>query len=183
MSKRVQASALAAAALAFGPAAAQTPAAPASDNGSPAASAAITALDRVCLPLIQGKPIKAVASAVGMKQTRGEWVMVIEGRQRVVVDPPGGANPTVCTVVITYAPGAETAMIAALDGWAAARTPPLQKDKVREEATGSRKLSSWLGSTPDGNHTIVLAEQKTPTGGPIAAPLEQATLLVNLGKP
>ncbi len=151
-----------------------------------AATAVVTTVERICLPLIEGQPIKTVAAATGLKQARGEWVLQLEGKQRVTVAPPGGANPTVCSAVIIHAPGDQEPIVKALDAWAMGKTPAYSRDKVREDIKGAvalRKTSSWYAATPAGNTNIVFSEEKTLQGGPVAGPLDQATLMVNVAKP
>jgi|WetSurMetagenome_2_1015567.scaffolds.fasta_scaffold105784_2 hypothetical protein len=149
---------------------------------APAATAALTTLQQVCLPLLQGQTIKAVSSSTGLKKKDGQWVLPVAGDQDVALNPPDLANPHVCSAVIPHRPGSGDAIFASLDGWAKAQAPPLSPDKVRvQSAEGDEQVttSSWTGQTPKGAEALVLADTRS-VSGQAAGALDKATLLVSL---
>jgi hypothetical protein len=177
-------------ALVSQPACAQTPATGTSQVSSAmapglptlAATAALTTLEQVCLPLLQGQSLKAVSASTGLKSKDGRWILPIADKREATLDPPDDANPHVCSAKIPYRAGSGDAILAAVDGWAQAQAPPLRPDKIRVQSTlGSEPVttSSWIGQSPKGAEGLVLC-QKKPVGGQAADSLKQATLLVSL---
>jgi hypothetical protein len=162
----------------------EAPAAP--SGASPAAAAALTTLEKVCLPLLRGEKLKDVSAATGIKERRGEWSLPIADGQTVVITPPSGANNTVCSAKLSYAVGAGQPITQALDHWASASAPPLQKVKDGEETKGPlrlRKTTSWFGPGRNGATIgVVLSEEKDLQGRPAGGDVDEATLLVSRTK-
>jgi hypothetical protein len=147
------------------------------------AAAVMTVARDICLPLLRGGKIEAVAKATGLKNGRDSWVLPISGRRRIEVDPPGGANPTVCTATIIHDPGSGPSILAALTAWSAMQTPPLSALKTEEKAKGSLyqlTTSVWEGQIAGGDLAVAYAEDKTLDGKPVAGTFDQATLSVGL---
>jgi hypothetical protein len=162
--------------------ASQRPSAIAPAPLTPAATAAITTLDQVCLPLLQGQSLKAISVSTGLKNKDGQWILPIADKRAVTLDPPDAANPHVCGAEIPYRAGSGDAVLVTVDEWAKAQAPPLRPDKIRVQSTQGSELvttSSWTGHSSKGAEALVLC-QKDPIGGQAANSLKQATLLVSL---
>jgi hypothetical protein len=159
---------------------------PATAPGAPpsaAATAAVTVLRDVCVPLLGGGDLKSVATGGGLKLQDGEWVLPIDGKRRVELQPPDQANPHLCGATITHRVGSQPAILSAVDAWAKSQSPPLQPVKVRQQSTGAtsvRTTSTWQGQTAKGSLGVVLTERKTLTGAPVAGELDRSTLLASL---
>ena len=157
-------------------------AAPAPDV-TPAAKAAVTALENVCLPLLRGGNLKQAAAAGGFREKDGAWIREIEGSRRVELQPPTGANPHVCLATVYSAVGGGDALRAAIDAWAKRQLPPLAAQKVNESEAGPnyvRSTSTWSGQSTGGEVGVVLSEQHTRDGLPAAGDLDRSTVLVSL---
>lgn len=152
----------------------------------PVATAAVSTLQNVCLPLLRGGAVSRVAPAAGFRDRQGSWVLDVAGRPAVELDPPDVANPHLCTATLSYAPGGGDAIRAALATWAATQTPalsPVKVDQTYPGATYERQVSTWSAETPAGVEGVVLDEEKTPQGKPADGNLGQSTMLVSLTPP
>jgi hypothetical protein len=138
-------------------------------------------LQKACLPILRGKQVKAAAQSAGFKFEDGGWVMPIAGKDEIDLDPPDAANPHVCTLTITAAPGDGAAMRNALGAWAAAQSPPLAAAGGGPSAPGSSPgwvTSTWSAQTAGGAESVVFTQSQPPPGQ--AATQQQSTLLVSL---
>jgi hypothetical protein len=147
------------------------------------ATAALSTVKDICLPLLKGASVAAVAKTTGLKGGRDDWFLPVSGKRRIEISPPGGANPHVCEATIIHDPTAGDAIVSALGAWAAMQAPALQQLKQQEKVTGALyqlTTSSWEGRTADGNLAVVYSENKTLQGKPVAGGLDQATLSVSL---
>lgn len=164
-------------------AASQPAGSPGAAGLSPEAAAALSTVERVCLPLIRGQTLKAVAATAGLKRDHDDWILPIAGRKRVVIDPPGDSNKTVCSAKLTYGVDGGAPIVDVMNRWAQAQTPPLQKVKDGEDSKGPlrlRKTTSWFGMVSGGSLGLVLSEEKDLQGRPAAGDYDEATLLVSL---
>lgn len=169
---------LAAAVATAGQAAAQTASA---DQRTPAAIALQTAVERVCLPVLGGKPMKTIASAAGVTQNDSGWWLPAGGPQGVSILPPDSVNPNVCSLTVTYQAGQGAPLYDLLSRWS--QDHGLQPVKVKEPSRGpsyARVTSSWEGQTPSGQMAIVLATEKQLNGAPVAGADNQATVLISV---
>jgi hypothetical protein len=160
-----------------GPMAAAAQAAP-----PPAAAAPVTMLRRVCLPLIQGGDLKSVAKSAGLKQVNGQWILRIDHRRRLELDPPDDANPHVCGATIIHGVGAQPAIRRAIDTWARARLIPLDPVKVEQPSTDLNyelTTSTWAGKTPKGAIGVALSAEKTLQGRPVGGDVGQSKLFAS----
>lgn len=160
-----------------------TPAMAASGPGDKDAQAVLAAIKDVCLPILKGAKIEGLAKATGLRNSRDGWMLPIDGKRRVAIDPPGGANPNLCTGTVVHDPNAGASILAALVGWAAAQTPPLPPVKVEEKATGALyqlTTSSWEGKLDGADAALVYSEDKTLEGRPVAGKLDQSTFALAL---
>lgn len=147
------------------------------------AAAALAVVRDICLPVLKGAKIEAVAKSTGLRNGRDGWVLPIAGKRHIEISPPGGSNPHVCAATVFHDPAAGPSILAALRQWAGARSPPLQPTKTELAATGPLyrlTTSSWEGATDGGNLALVYSEDKTPDGKPVAGKLDQATLTLAL---
>lgn len=161
---------------------AAVPAAP-NVSSSPAASAAVTILEKVCLPLLRGSKVSKVASSAGLHDENGQWILPINGKQRALLQTPDAANPHVCQARITYRVGAQPSIRNALDGWAKSQKPPFTPGDVLKPSIGprfKRLASSWAGRTAAGSVDIVLSDLKTLQGKPADGDLDRSVLIVGL---
>jgi hypothetical protein len=152
----------------------------ASSQVGPAAADAVATLQIACLPILRGKQVKAAAQSAGFKLEDGAWVRPIAGKDEIDLDPPDAANPHVCTLTITAAPGDGAALRSALAAWAAAQSPPLAAAGVDQRTPGASQgwvTSTWSAQTAGGAESLVLT-QPQPAGQ--TATQQQSTLLVSL---
>ena len=91
----------------------------------PEALYAPQALEKDSAPLNQKPDEKATMKANGFRNTRGEWVMKLDGGKTITVYPPSVANPTVCRMVVTFDTGNWRPLVEHFNSWAYAQTPQL----------------------------------------------------------
>jgi hypothetical protein len=135
---------------------------------------------QVCLPLVQGGRLKAIASAAGLRNEHGHWIHPIDRRQHIELATPDPTNPRLCSATIIHEVGAQSTIRQALDNWARSQTPPLQAIKSEVQAPGPlylRTTSTWSGSGPNGVIGVVFAGEKTLKGKPVDGDLDQSELL------
>lgn len=150
---------------------------------TPGASAAVSTLRNVCLPLLMGQERRAVATAARVKMSGDEWIVPIDGRRQIEVFPPDTANPHVCEATITHRIGSQPAILSAIDAWTSALSPPLRATQFRQRSTGPdgvRTTSIWLGAIPNGQLAVVMTELKSPNGQPEKGDLDQTSLTMTL---
>ena len=147
------------------------------------AAAALAVVRDICLPVLKGAKIDAVAKTTGLKSRRDGWVLPIAGKRHIEISPPGGSNPHICEATVIHDPAAGAAILGALRQWASNHSPPLQPTKTELAVTGPLyrlTTSSWEGKTAEGDLAVVYAEDKSPDGKSVAGNLDQATLTVAL---
>jgi hypothetical protein len=103
--------------IAAGPALAQASPAPAAQT--PEVAAALTALEKICLPLASGTDLKTVVPSAGLRLENGDWILPISGPEQVDVIPPDAVNPHVCIATIRFRGDQAGAMRSAIGAWAA----------------------------------------------------------------
>ena len=148
-----------------------------------AAGAAVMVMRQVCLPLLQGARLDAIAPPVGFRLVHGDWVYPIDRNQRIELIPPDPTNPHLCSATIVHDVGAQPAIRQALDNWARSQTPPLKGVKDQVQARGPlylRTTSTWSGAVKDGDVGVVFAGEKTLQGKPVNGDLDQSELLASL---
>jgi hypothetical protein len=160
------------------------PPSPARQAPSPiAARAAVEVLQKVCLPLLDGQSIKAVAASAGLKANGGHWMLPMPGRTRVELDPPDFANPHVCQATLIHRTGVQDAIRAAVNDWARAQAPALSPEKVRQQVKSldyQIVTSTWRGPAAKGVIGVALSEEKTPDGRPLEGNLDRSELYASL---
>jgi hypothetical protein len=171
----------AAAALALATAAfAQTapPAGPSAPSGQ--AASVISLVEKACIPLVKGQDPKAVAAANGLKRSHDQLVLQLQGVQRILIDPPTQANPTVCTLTINHDVDQAQPIVDALSAWASSQTPRLTPLGVAFENSPGVKGWSWSADEGQLHEGLVLSVQKTPDGKPVGRGYDVSTLLFSL---
>ena len=169
---------LAALAAPAGQAAAQTVS---PDQRPPAAVALQSAIERVCLPVLGGEPMKTVASAAGVKANDSGWWLPAGGPQGVAILPPDSVNPNVCSLTVTYQAGPGAPLYDLLSRWS--QDHGLKPVKTKETSQGpsyARVTSSWEGRTSSGQMAVVLATEKQLNGAPVAGADNQANVLISV---
>jgi hypothetical protein len=147
------------------------------------AAATLSALQKVCLPLLRGADVKSVAASAGLKNQDGQWTLSVNGQTPIELEPPDYANPHVCIATITHPPGQNAAILQAVDNWAKSQTPPLQPQKVQQQTTSATHLytiSSWSGQTPQGTEGVVLNDAQPLPGQSAQGGQNETTLLVSV---
>lgn len=170
-------------AFAQGAASPVSPVQPAPPSAQTARTAAdtVATLQKACLPILRGKQVTAAAQSAGFKLEDGGWIMPIDAKDEIDLDPPDAANPHVCTLTITAAPGDSAAMRSALGAWAAAQSPPLTAAGVDQAAPGASQgwvTSTWSAQTSGGAESVVLTQPQPAASQ--ATTQQQSTLLVSL---
>jgi hypothetical protein len=156
------------------------PAAPASTT---LASAVAKALEQVCLPLLHGQNLKSVAPAAGLKQIDSQWILPIDDKSRLELNPPGLASPHDCSATIFHPASSEDSTLGAINGWAKTQSPPLKPIKTREQTKGAvfmHTTSTWSAKSDKTSENVSFSEEKTLEGRPVDGDHDRSTLLVNL---
>lgn len=167
--------------IAAGPALAQANPTPAAQT--PEVAAALTALEKICLPLASGSDLKTLAPSTGLRQENGDWVLPISGPERIDVIPPDSANPHICIATIHFRGNQADAMRSAIGAWAAQQSPPLTPDQVAAAEKGPQRLrtiSSWQASTPKAADAVLFTKEKTLDGKPVDGALNEAQVMVSV---
>jgi len=152
----------------------------AADTRTPEAIDVQVALERVCLPLLKGKTVNQVARPADLKHDDSGWYLAMPGAERLSVQPPGGANPTVCSFKVTYPVDRPQPILALLNLWA--KDHHLTPASVARASTGpaeQRKTWSWQGRNAGAALAVVFDTEKTLDGRPVGGSLDRATVLVS----
>ena len=148
----------------------------------PAPSAAIgpfliQAIEKVCLPLIQGQKIKDVVQANGLRHFREDWLLQGPGVERLIITPPSVANPTICQLTINYELDQTPGVVGVLANWAGSQTPPLQVLSSGYAVGPGVTGWSWDVDSGGGHQGLVFDRQTTPDGKPLGRTFEVGTML------
>jgi len=169
--------------LAPAPPVAPTPPAPPPAPPPPTgeAAAVISMIDKACTPLIRGQSIKSVADANGLKHARDDdWVLPLQGVERITLTPPTYANPHVCTLTVNLEIDQSKPIVDALNGWAAAQTPSMAPLSTAYQSSPGVTSWSWAGDTQQVHEGLVFSAQKQPDGKPVGHGYDVATVLFSL---
>jgi hypothetical protein len=154
------------------------------DTRTPEAVGVQVALERVCLPLLSGKPLQTVKAGAGLHEDKAGWYVPLPGAERLSLQPPGGANPTVCSFKLTYPIGQSAKLVDFLNVWA--KDHGLNAVAAGRPSTGPserRRTWSWQSAGRPGSTALVFDTEKTLDGGPVAGTLDRATVLVSRSRP
>ena len=179
MNRTAAACLVAAAAFACAGAALSQTTAP-SAPGSGASAYVATIVEKACIPLIKGQDAKAVAAATGMKRKGDGLLLTLPGVERIALDPPTEANPTVCTLTVNYEMDQAKSLADALSSWAAAQTPTLAPLSTGYQPRPGVTSWSWTADTSSMHEGLVLNTEKTPDGKPLGHGYDVATVLFSL---
>ena len=160
------------AALSTSAVAAQPAAAPASGIGP----YVISVIEKACIPLIKGQDVKSVVQAAGLKRSHDDLVLPLAGVEKIVVSPPSGANPTVCSLELSYEVDQTKALADALGAWAASQDPPIPVLAAASSAPGSTSWS-WALDTGQLQEGLVLNARRTADGKPLGRNYDVADVL------
>lgn len=117
--------------------AAEAPPAPAAEPAPPPPTLptsgygfeAIQVIEKVCVPVVRGQPMDALAKANGFKLNRRDqtWAKPFgaEGKAYQVIVYPTGSNKTVCMVDLRFPMGQDAEIAKALNVWSFVHQPPL----------------------------------------------------------
>ena len=136
----------------------------------------VTAIDKVCDPLIHGQKLKDVSQATGLRRFRDSYALQGPGVERVIINPPSVANPTVCQMTINYEVGQTPGVVAALSNWAASQNPPLQVLSAGYAAGAG--VTGWTWEYDSGAvHQGLVFDYQSADGKPMGRTFEVGTLL------
>jgi hypothetical protein len=159
-----------------GAAQAQTAPQPAPSAGGIGGSV-VQVIEKACLPLIHGQNVKSVAAAMGLKRSHDAWMLPLQGVQQVAISPPTPANPTVCTLSISYEIDQTKALVDALSGWSAAQTPPLAPQDAAYQLSPGVTSWSWTADGADAHEALVFNAQRSADGKPLGRNADVGTIL------
>jgi len=90
---------------------------------------AIQVIEKICVPVVRGQSMDAVAKAQGFKLNRREqtWAKPFgaEGKAYQVIVYPTGSNKSVCMVDLRFPMGQDAEIAKALNVWSFVHQPPL----------------------------------------------------------
>ncbi len=136
----------------------------------------VTAIDKVCDPLIHGQKLKDVSQATGLRRFRDSYALQGPGVERVIINPPSVANPTVCQMTINYEVGQTPGVVAALSNWAASQNPPMQVLSAGYAAGAG--VTGWTWEYDSGAvHQGLVFDYQSADGKPMGRTFEVGTLL------
>jgi hypothetical protein len=155
----------------------------AGDTRTPSAIAVQTALERVCLPVLQGKAVDTVAKSAGVTDKDGRLWLDAGGKAGVAVIPPTPVNPTVCRLHVTFPAAQDGTVEQLLARWSAAKGLTALKTGERTQgSTMSRLTWSWEGPAAGGRLALVYAKELTLDGKPTQGAYEEGAILVSRSK-
>jgi hypothetical protein len=167
------------------PPAAAAPAAPAAPAAAAPAAPAISGfgasvigvIEKACLPMIRGQDPKAVATGAGFKRSRDDYVLQLAGVERITLSPPTTANPTVCTLSVSYQLDQTKALADSLGAWAGAQSPPLAP--LGSAYSSSPGMTGWSWTLDDGKtqEGLVFNAQRSADGKPLGKGSDVGTVL------
>lgn len=109
----------------------------------------INFIEKVCVPLVRGGKLDALAKAQGMKLNRraGSWSMQLgDDKNYTLTVLPLGSNQDVCRADVHYATGQSDPIVKALVIWAFLHQPELilQANYVNVDGDGIKRIrKSW----------------------------------------
>jgi hypothetical protein len=165
------------------PPAPPTPPAPPAPAAPAAPAAAIgpylnQAIEKVCIPLIQGQKINDVAKANGLRHFHDDWLLQGPGVERVIISLPTVANPTICNMTVDYELGQTLGIVTVLGNWAASQNPPLDVLESGSAVGPGVTGWTWAVDTSSGGHTgVVFDHQTSPDGKPLGRGFDVGTLM------
>jgi len=140
---------------------------PTAPDASSAGAQVANLLNQVCIPLIrQGGDIKTIAKQVGLRMTRGNWIIQIDKQNSVQVLPPSLANPNVCRMIVNHTPGTRDALVNAIAYWGTSQNPPLkQLSNGYFTDAGTTRTYSWSWEADSPTEQVGLAYSEATVNG------------------
>src|SRR5665213_2621207 len=134
----------------------------------PTAIAVLNALERVCIPLVQGGDLAKIAKSIGYRKSGDNWSMKQPGYQLTVLAK--GSNPGQCHVDITQPIDREAPanpIVIALHNWAAvSRDWTLYRNDKNVNGAQEFTTRSWEHSGDGKNEALVLTTIRKADGTP-----------------
>ena len=150
----------------------------------PAAEAAVTTIEIVCMPVLRRASLAKTAESAGFRQKGGEWRLDLPRHARIDLQPPDAANPNLCGQTILSPAGAGAGLRLALANWARAHgLKPVQFDVASKGFQYERTTSTWSGQVDARPEGVALSQEKTFAGKPVDGSLDQSVLLVKSRRP
>jgi len=144
----------------------------------------LSALDNVCIPLINHGEVRATARAAGMRvNSDGQVYLSLPGGDKITVSPPSAANPTNCGMSVIYDTGGGDALRDGLAAWASHRPTALAADKAAAsgpEDGGVSIISTWVNYGATTTEGLIYIEHKKADGSPLNATHEQADVTLSI---
>lgn len=145
-------------------------------------AAVISALDKVCKPLVQGGNFDQLATAAGFKKNRrdGSYSQLMGAKPYQIVISNPGSNKDVCSLTVNYAIGQERPIVTGLNVWAFLQNPQLvmQRNDFVTGADGVKRITlSWEYYTDAVSNGLVLVQQKRADDTPLNKGYDLATVL------
>ena len=137
----------------------------------------IQVIDKICLPLIHGDKIKDVAAANGLRHYRDDWLLQGPGVERVIIQIPSIANPTVCQMTLNYELDQTPGIVALLGNWSTSQNPPMQVLAAAAQVGPGVTGWTWERDDASGHQGLVFDHQTSPDGKPLGRTYEVGTML------
>lgn len=151
------------------PAAEAPPSLPTTGDGA----VLLNVIEKVCVPLVRGGKLEALAKANGFKLNRrdGNWVMPLGGDKLYTVTLfPTGVNKDVCRGEVHYAIGGEKPIVEALNIWSFLHKPELvlQANYVSVNADGVKRVQkSWEHLESTSSTAVNFTTETKPDDSPL----------------
>jgi hypothetical protein len=150
----------------------------------PTAIAAVSILEKVCIPAVAGGNWDALSKAAGLKRARDAWVLKGPTYQ-FTVNPPG-SNPHSCIVDITHPvdPDAPAKpVVVALHNWAAVtRGWSLYRNDKGVVGAAQITTRSWENSADGKNEALVITTFRKADGSPAKPTAETSQMIYSVNK-
>jgi len=134
----------------------------------PAAIAALNALERVCIPFVEGGDMGKIAKGAGYRKSGDNWTMKQAGYQLTVL--AAGSNPGQCHVDIVHPIDPEAPakpIVIALHNWAAvSRDWTLYRNDKNVNGSQEFTTRSWEHSGDGKSEALVLTTIRKADGTP-----------------
>lgn len=142
----------------------------------------INVLEKICVPIVRGQSLDAVAKANGMKLNRRDqtWSMPLGGDKNYqVIILSQGSNKDVCQGEVHYATGQDKPIVAAINTWAFLHQPELvlQANYVNVDPDGIKRVrKSWEHLESNASTAVNFSTESKPDGSPLNSRYDTATL-------
>jgi hypothetical protein len=139
--------------------------------------AIVSMIEKVCMPLIRGQDVKSVMTSNGLKRSHDDFVLQLTGVEKIVLTPPTAANPTVCSMQVSYEAGGTKSIVDVLTAWAASQDPPVPVLGSAYSNTPGVTGWSWALDTGQIQEGLVFNAQRTTDGKAIGRGYDVGTVL------